>query len=259
MAGPWDAPRELRERYLGEEDPSPPNFVRPPALRLPADPDPDELLGIRQAYAAQVSVLDSCVEAFLGGLRESKLAADTLFVLLSARGYPLGVHGCVGAPPDQTEGLYGELTSVPWLLRFPDGLGAADRSGALVQPPDLFGTLLEWFDCGQCGQLALQVGVPPAEQADHTRQLAERVGHTSLLPLVRGDVQSLRDRAAICSSSSEVALRTPAWYARFPETAELYLKPDDRWEVNDLARRCPEVIEAMRKAWTSAKPLLLLG
>ncbi len=223
MAGPWDAPRELRERYVGEGDPPPPDFVRPPAMHLPADPDPDELLGIRQAYAAQVAVLDSCVEAFVAGLRESKTAADTLLILLSARGYSLGIHGIVGAPPGESEPLYGELTSIPWLLRFPDGHGAADRSGALVQPPDLFGTLLDWFQCA---------------------------APTSLLPLVRGEAQSVRDRAAIVGSTGERALRTPAWYARFagPETAELYLKPDDRWEVNDLARRCPDVVEAMRKA-----------
>jgi arylsulfatase A-like enzyme len=223
MAGPWDAPRELRERYVGEDDPPPPDFMRPPAIRLPANPDPDELLGIRQAYAAQVAVLDSCVEAFVGGLRESKAAGDTLFILLSARGYSLGVHGIVGAPPGESEPLYGELTSIPWLLRFPDGLGAADRSAAIVQPPDLFGTLLDWF---------------------------EHAAPASLLPLVRGNTQTVRDRAAIVGSAGERALRTPAWYARFAdaETAELYLKPDDRWEVNDLARRCPDVVEAMRKA-----------
>ncbi len=260
MAGPWDAPREMRERYATEEDPPPPDFTRPPAMRLPADPDPDELLGIRQAYAAQVAVLDSCVEALASGLRESKLATDTLFILLSARGYSLGVHGCVGSPPGEAEPLYGELTSIPWLLRFPDGLGAADRSGALVQPPDVFATLLDWFQCGplapradvgQAFQPARQTGksAPQQTAAGAERQLAEQVGHTSLLPLVRGEVQTIRDRAAIVSPG-ERALRTPAWYARFvgPEVAELYLKPDDRWEVNDLARRCPEVAEAMRKA-----------
>jgi arylsulfatase A-like enzyme len=228
MAGPWDAPRELRERYAADDDPPPPGFTRPPAMRLPADPDPDELLGIRQAYAAQVAVLDSCVDALAEELRESKWAADTLFILLSARGYALGVHGCVGSPPGQTEPLYGELTSIPWLLRFPDGLGAADRGGALVQPPDLFATLLDWF------------GFPLAERADHN----------GLLPLVRGKTHTMRDRAAIVSPGVERALRTPAWYARFSsqEAAELYLKPDDRWEANDLSRRCPEVVEAMRKA-----------
>src|SRR4029453_2326583 len=66
----------------------------------------------------------------------------------------------------------------------------------------------------------------------------------------RGDTRVVRASAAIASSASERALRTPAWYARFSESeaTELYLKPDDRWEVNDLARRCPEVAEAMRKA-----------
>jgi arylsulfatase A-like enzyme len=266
MAGPWDAPRDLRERYVAEDDPSPPDFTRPPALRLPAEPDPDELLGIRQAYAAQVAVLGACVETLADALRESKHAGDTLLVLLSARGYCLGVHGMVGTPSGESEPLYGELTSIPWLVRFPDGVGAADRSGAFVQPADLFATLADWYgllaDSGPlpCGPLA-----PPADSRQNSpgtatqsgRELAEQVGYTrrqvgqgSLLSLASGDVSALRDRAAIVSPSGEQALRTPAWYARFldAERAELYLKPDDRWEVNDLACRCSDVVEAMRKA-----------
>jgi hypothetical protein len=249
MAGCWDAPRELREQYVAPEDPSPPDFVQPPAIVLPADPDPDELLGIRQAYAAQVSVFDSCLEALLETLRDSPFLGETLFVLLSARGYPLGMHGHVGSPPAEAERLYGELTSIPWLLRLPNGVGAADRSSALVQPADLCATLADWFQCGPLAPRA-DGGLtsPPG------RKLAEQVGHMvmsqSLLPLARGEAMALRDRAAIVSPSGERALRTPAWYARFsgPDAAALYVKPDDRWEINDVASRCPEVTDAMRQA-----------
>jgi arylsulfatase A-like enzyme len=244
MAGPWDAPIELRERYVAEDDPPPRDFIRPPAMLLAASADPDELLGVRQAYAAQVSVLDSCLEALLDGWRESPLMEETLFVVLSARGYPLGVHGQVGMPPDEAAGLYGELTSIPWLLRLPRGSSVADRGAALVQPPDLFATLADWFGCDplalrRTGQLAEQ-GTPSSHPA---------IGR-SLLPLVRGQATAVRDRAGVVSATSERALRTPAWYARFAtgDTAELFVKPDDRWEINDVSRRCPEVTEAMRDA-----------
>ncbi len=65
MHAAWDAPSALRERYAEEEGLEPPTFVEPPVLYLPADHDPDQLLGIRWAYAAQVTVLDRCLEAFL--------------------------------------------------------------------------------------------------------------------------------------------------------------------------------------------------
>jgi hypothetical protein len=37
---------------------------------------------------------------------------------------------------------------------------------------------------------------------------------------------------------------TPDWFVyRKPSGDELYVKPDDRWEVNDVADRCPHVLE----------------
>ena len=43
-------------------------------------------------------------------------------------------------------------------------------------------------------------------------------------------------------------LRTGEWALHLPGTggpARLYLKPDDRWEVNDVAGRQPEVVERL--------------
>ncbi|MDR0328030.1 MAG: sulfatase-like hydrolase/transferase [Planctomycetaceae bacterium] len=37
---------------------------------------------------------------------------------------------------------------------------------------------------------------------------------------------------------------TPDWYVyQKPSGKELYVKPDDRWEVNDVADRCPHILE----------------
>ena len=44
------------------------------------------------------------------------------------------------------------------------------------------------------------------------------------------------------------AIRTPAWYLRHAAEPELYAKPDDRWEVNDVADRCDEVVGLLEKA-----------
>ena len=35
---------------------------------------------------------------------------------------------------------------------------------------------------------------------------------------------------------------------RLLETPRLYAKPDDRWEVNDVANRCPGVVEELQAA-----------
>jgi hypothetical protein len=65
------------------------------------------------------------------------------------------------------------------------------------------------------------------------------------LPLVREDQLQWRDRLAIAGLYDETAIRTPAWYLRVAPAAELYVKPDDRWEVNNVAVRCPEIVEGL--------------
>ena len=57
-----------------------------------------------------------------------------------------------------------------------------------------------------------------------------------------------RDRLVIAGAGQERAIRTPAWYLRKTESPELYVKPDDFWEVNDVAVRCQEVVECLLDA-----------
>ncbi len=45
---------------------------------------------------------------------------------------------------------------------------------------------------------------------------------------------------------SERAMVTPAWHLRMAGADELFIRPDDRWQVNDVANRCPSVAELLR-------------
>jgi arylsulfatase A-like enzyme len=230
LAVTWDAPLEFRRQYAEEDEPLPPDGATVPRLVLPPNYDPDTLLGYSQAYAGQVSLLDQCLGGLLEFLRDGPLAKNTLLVVLAARGIALGEHRRIGA---WDEALCGELVHVPWLLRFPDGLGAATRSQALVQPPDLAATLRDWWQ--------LERSPPPSGFG------------RSLLPLVRDEIDELRDRVCLASPSGEAAIRTPAWYLRLagpmPIPGDevgcnrwLYAKPDDRFELNNVAGRCPEIV-----------------
>ncbi|HVU89031.1 MAG TPA: sulfatase-like hydrolase/transferase [Pirellulales bacterium] len=229
----WDAPLAFRERYREEDDPAPLAGTTVPTRRLSEHYDPDELLPVTQAYAGQVSLLDICLGVLLEDMEQRSLADRTVLSLTSARGFPLGEHGRLG-PNDQA--LYAELAHVPWILRFPDGSGAADRTQALVQPTDLAPTLVD------------ALGLPLDAGRDVTG---------SALPLLHGRTEARRDRAFLSGPKAQRAVRTDAWYMRVPEysapgtakqrdlTVELYAKPDDRWEVNDVADRCPEVVELL--------------
>lgn len=231
MAGPWDSPYELRQNYAQEDEPEPPDIVEPPCRYLNDADDPDDLWGLCQAYAGQMTLLDECLGGLLELLDVEDLTADTALIVLGARGFPLGRKGRVGQIDDA---LYGELVQTPWLLRLPDRLGVAARTSSLVQACDLAPTVLELAGIVDDGPL-------------HAGQ--------SLLPLVRDEAVSLRQSICLAADGGERALRTPAWLLRMPGARdgddlppELYAKPDDRWEMNDVADRCPEIVAAMQAA-----------
>ena len=224
LMGPWDAPLALREELLQEDDPVPLEFVNAPDALRDLD-DPDEIHAYRVAYAAQMAVVDSCVGAFLSTISESFADTETLVMLLSSSGYALGEHRCVGS--DCWE-LFGERLHLPWLLHVCGNRQPLQRHAALAQPTDIGVTLLDWFG---------QEFPAPVD------------GH-SLLPLLAGQRCPERQIAVSCGHAGEQSIRTPAWHLRKPAasdngtaSAELYVKPDDLWEYNEVASRCPQVVD----------------
>jgi arylsulfatase A-like enzyme len=155
------------------------------------------------------------------------LADETLLAVTSPRGYPLGEHRHVGG-----NALYGELLHVPLFVRLPRGRGSAIRLQGLVQPCDLHATLAEWLQ------------LPAAAKGG----LAQ-----SLLPAAFGEVSAGR-QLAVAKAEGERAVRSPAWLLRESQTAagearqELFAKPDDRWEANEVASHCGEVAEMLSAA-----------
>jgi arylsulfatase A-like enzyme len=213
-AGPnaaWDAPRELRERMTAEDDPPPQEFVEPPSLLLEKNYDPDSLLGFVQAYAAELVACDENLGTLLTTLESVFDPSRTLLVFTSPRGYALGEHMRVGVAGDS---LRGELLHVPLLIRSPDAASKLTRHGGLHQPIDLYALIRATM------------------QSDRT-----------------SDVTDV-DHAFVASSApGELSLRTTHWFYRRSrggddEVQELYAKPDDRWEVNEVSQRAAEVVEA---------------
>ncbi len=224
LGGVWDAPLEFGARYADVDDPDPRTSATVPCQMLEDDYDPDELLVISQAYAGQISLLDECIGGLLEFLDAKSVVDETLLVLLSSRGFPLGEHRCVGPCG---EGLNAELVHVPLMIRFPDRLGAAARSQSLTHPADVWASLLDFAG-------ATDVAMPP--------------GARSVIPTVRGEDTPFRDRLAVLGENGRRAIRTPAWYLNDGPDPGLYGKPDDRWEVNNVADRYPELVDSMRGA-----------
>ncbi len=244
----WDAPQAMRMRYADPEEPTPSAGAAVPQCMLPRDYDPDVLLAAAQAYAGQVALLDSCLGLFVDALRQSPHADTTALLVIGARGMALGEHRRIGA---WDQALCGETVQTPLMIRLPDKLGAMARSSALVQGTDIAATLTELLGAPQSAHSGLG---------------------QSLLPIVRDEPVRWRDRVVLRSSVGERGLRTPRWYLResgstpvegdTPNSAHqgdpgsarhwLYAKPDDRWEANDVADRCSEVVTAMLSARDAA-------
>jgi hypothetical protein len=220
----WDAPLNFRESYREEGDPEVPSAADVPDRMLPESYDPDELLGIAQAYAGQLSLLDGCLDALLEELDGSDAGKDTLLIVTSTRGFPLGEHRRVG-PCD--EALHGELLHVPLMIRFPDRTAAAQRTQALAEPADLWATLWQYLKLGE---------LPRSPTA------------LSWLPIIKQEAGPRHDRLCMAGAKNERAIRTPAWFLRAVGDGELYAKPDDRWEVNNVANRCLDIVENLHEA-----------
>jgi arylsulfatase A-like enzyme len=252
---PWDVRQDVFEAYVEdvddeeeeagdegdeeEEDRPEPEPAEPvtPFADPPTGPfDRNDLAAwewLRGTFAAVVTTLDAELGTILDELRARGLDQTAAWLVTSDLGYPLGEHGQVGL---HRPWLHEELVHLPLVLRFPASAEAGRRVSAFTQPADLFPTLLE-----------LLGAEPPAEPVH---------GH-SLIPLATGKAASVRDYACtglVLEGAAEWAIRTPDRALLLPgpqpegatpREPQLYEKPDDRWEVNDLRPRNVEPAEQL--------------
>jgi arylsulfatase A-like enzyme len=225
MNAAWDAPHELVTPFADEEDPASPVMWLPPTAVLPKTYDPDWLLGFTHNYAGQVVATDYALGMFLDQLRERSWLDNVWLVVTSSRGYPLGEHGHIGATGD---GLHGEVLQVPLLIRAPQGENALTRWPGLWQGCDLYSTL------------AALLKQPSG-------------AGTSILNVIAGSATV--PQIALASDDLALAVRTPAWFyresgAEHERISALYVKPDDRWEANEISQRASRVTHEFQ-SWFS--------
>jgi arylsulfatase A-like enzyme len=224
MAPPWNLRGDLLDSYCEEEDepwPDPPHG--------PLE-DGDDLPRLQNTYAAVMTYVDARLGTLIDEVRERGFAEDTLICLTVPCGLPLGEHGLIGyAQPSVHE----EFVHLPLMLRLPGAEAAGLRINALTQPVDLFATWLEF----------LNIKPPPSQGF-------------SLWPLIRDGISQVRPHACsrvCCGQEVALSLRTLEWAFLLPmvddssEPGRLYVKPDDRWEVNDVRQQHMELTEEMEK------------
>ncbi|MCY3694920.1 MAG: sulfatase [Chloroflexi bacterium] len=133
---PWDPPPWRWEPY--DPDYSGRDYIWPTRIDLNTI-SAVELEHIRSLYAGEVTMTDRWLGRFLDHLDVLGLSDDTLVVINSDHGHPLGEHGYIGK-----DGLYmhPELMDVILLVRDPTGEGAGQVREDFVYHSDVLPTIL---------------------------------------------------------------------------------------------------------------------
>ena len=232
----WDAPLECREAYLDPDDPPPPPGCRVPNGPVEASTDPDVLVAVRHVFAAQVTLLDRCLGRLVAQF-DAQFAATGGGLLLVAglRGLPLGLHSWMGGEEACLEERlpYGETIHVPAILVDSASLMAGQRYGGLATPADLGATVCELAGWG----------TPERAEAEPWRGC-------SLAGLMACWQAAARDRVVVRGPAGD-AVVTPAWHCIKTRAAGghdetlLFAKPDDFFELANVADRCRDVAEEL--------------
>jgi arylsulfatase A-like enzyme len=226
---PWAPAEEFLEEQFADwefdEDPEP--WLDP----VPGTLDAGDRVGferLRRSLAAALRQFDN----WLGDVVAARGQND-LLILTSPRGQYLGEHGIVG---DLRPWLFEELVHLPLIIRLPKNEQRGRRVWHLTQSTDIAPTV---FD-------ALGLAVP---ESWHGK---------SLLPLCRGG-GPFRDFVAMAHSrddASEVALQSPEVKVILPTKTPpgdpprppmFFVKPDDRWDVNDLRQQNLDYAEQLER------------
>jgi len=129
-----------------------------------------EIRHMRAQYAGKVTLVDKWVGIFLEKVKELGLWDNTAIILISDHGVPIGEHGIIRKVKPWP---YEELSRIVLLIRHPQLDGGGKKINAFVETVDIMPTILDIFGIKYDGLLDGE----------------------SLLPLMRGEKESIRDSA----------------------------------------------------------------
>ncbi|HDJ89878.1 MAG TPA: hypothetical protein ENG40_04220, partial [Thermoprotei archaeon] len=143
---PWDPPEEYYNLYAPE------NYEGLPII-LPSTRGPrggfidnftiDEVRHIRAQYAGEITLVDKWIGLFFEKLKEYDLWDNSLIILLSDHGEPLGEHGIIRKVRPWP---YEELSRIVLLIKPPDSSGKGRRIKTFVQTVDIAPTILDFLE-----------------------------------------------------------------------------------------------------------------
>jgi arylsulfatase A-like enzyme len=219
---------------------------------------PDELREFREvevAYGALLSQFDGWLGRLLDRVKTECGESQPLFVMAAAHGEPLGELDRLahfdergGEKSIHVSPLRDESVHVPLLIAGATNHPLGHRRLELVTLKDLLPTLAAWFRLNPASEWPVS-GLPEDS--------------LSLCPLMQNKPCRWRDELHLRDTSGTVALRNqeclfvqirshdsdgPSAVDMETEASHaLYLKPEDLWDVNNVADQFPELVEHLRE------------
>ncbi len=237
---PMDPPSSYLEQVPYEEVD---DFVD--AAGLPPE-QKQKLYRRRRAYKAMIRLIDDQVSRVFDTLESEGLLDDTVILFASDHGEMMGDHLRL-----QKASWYRESVTVPAAIRHPDYLARTVHS-APVELTDITATILD------------VAGLDPQESlARNWPAFHDRIPCRSLMPLVRGDGERIRDFSfSECSGQWQMIQDNRHKYVIELDydgpgqaTEHLFDRVSDPAEVHDMvgSARHADVLEGMRqrRAWVN--------
>lgn len=214
------------------------------------------LVGLREievAYAALLTQFDHFVGQLMATISRRFGDAPPMLIVVAMHGQPVGEAEMLASFGNPASGLSPDANSFRDEFVHPPLLiaGAASdllgsRRSELVVPADIRPTLSEWF------------GISPEVSAVREER--------SLLPLLQNTECVPRSELQLQDDDGGAAVRTRDFYfiqSKAVEQADegelsgwLFLKPEDVWELNDVASQYPEQVTKLRASlrnWLNAQ------
>ncbi len=242
---PWDPPEPYRSMY--DPDYQGQDLIDPVPGPVAGYLTPAELAHTFALYAGEVSFVDHWVGVLLDRVRALGLWDNSLIMFTSDHGEPFGEHGIVRKARPWG---YEELAHIPWLVRAPGGVGAGQRSDAFVQPPDMMPTVLDLLGIPTTLELHYKAPIRLTFPQDMTVSKSEVTLHgKSMVPLLEGEAERIRDFAVTAHHRAEWTIRTADWTFMLPlrgdRAPELYSRQTDPAEQANVLADHPDVADAL--------------
>lgn len=214
---------------------------------------PDELKAIHPAiYAGSVSLIDHWLGVLLAALEESSRTEPTLVIVTASQGHLWHQHRSFDSdqPLVSTSALCDQKTRVPLVIRVSGdprfGEYCGVRSTRLVQSLDLVPTLVHWFG------MTLQEKAKSYAGQSWLHEATETVPARLSLWIADGVSDALRTDDWLCIRQAPLAGTQESSSAEKSQFM-LFCKPEDIWDVNDVAGQQADLLGDFSKQLNDKK------